>query len=81
MASEVMLRATAISYAAVAALDPSHPMWRRCWLELRCAAIGMVAELEAAGQPVGHLPPRALVPSRSAAPAPKASKPAPPVAT
>jgi len=55
VASEVMLRATAISYAAVAALDPSHPMWHRCWLELRCAAIGMVAELEAAGQPVGHL--------------------------
>jgi len=68
VASEVMLRATAISYAAVGALDPSDPMWHRCWLELRCAAIGMVAELEAAGQPVGHLPPRALVSGRSAAP-------------
>jgi len=70
VASEVVLRATAISYAAVAALDqdPSHPMWRRCWLELRCAAIGMVAELEAAGRPVGHLPPQALVSGRSAAP-------------
>ena len=68
VASEVMLRAAANNYAAVAALDPSHPMWRRCWLELRCAAIGMIAEMEAAARPVGHLPPRALVSGRSAAP-------------
>jgi len=68
---EVTLRAAANKYAAVAALDTSHPMWRRCWLELRCAAVGMVAELEAAGQPVGHLPPRALVSGRSAAPQPR----------
>ena len=68
VASEVMLRASAISYAAVAALDPSDLKWRRCWLELRCAAIGMVAELEAAGQPVGHLAPRVLVSGGSATP-------------
>ena len=80
VASEVMLRATAISYAAVAGLDPSHPNWHRCWLELHCAAIGMVAELEAAGQPVGHLPPRALVSGRSATP-PQASSPCRQVAT
>ena len=54
--SEVTLRRAAINYAAVAARAPSHPDWRRCWLEFRRAAIGMVAELEAAGQPVGHLP-------------------------
>ena len=66
--SEVTLRGAAINYAAVAGLDPSHPDWRRYWRELRCAVIGMVAEMEAAGQPVGHLPPRALVSGRSAAP-------------
>jgi len=66
--SEVMLRATAISYAVVAKLDPSHPKWRRCWRRLRRAAIGMVAVLEAAGQSVGNLPPRVLVSGRSSAP-------------
>jgi len=67
VASEVMLRATAINYAAVAALDPSDPMWRRCWLELRCAAIGMVAEIQEGAGPEGH-PPRVATRSGRAAP-------------
>ncbi len=57
---EVTLRGAAIKYAAVAKLDPSHPDWRRCWQDLRRAAIGMVAKLEAVERPVGHLPLRAL---------------------
>jgi hypothetical protein len=68
VASEVILRATAINYALVAALDPSDPLWRRCWLELRCAAIGMVAAIEKAGPPKGHPPSRALASRRSAPP-------------
>jgi hypothetical protein len=58
---EVTLRGAAIKCAAVAKLDPSHPDWRRGWRDLRRAAIRMVAKLEAAGQPVGHLPLRALM--------------------
>src|SRR3954464_7623685 len=64
VASEVILRATAINYALVAALDPSDPLWRRCWLELRCAAIGRVAEVDASGKPPkGHPPPPGVKPS------------------
>jgi len=66
--SEVTLRRAALTYAAVAHLDPTDPRWRRRWRALRGAAIGMVAELEAAGLPVGHPPPRALVSGRSTAP-------------
>ena len=69
VASEVILRATAINYALVAALDPSDPLWRRCWLELRCAAIGMVAVLDASGKTPERPPPsRALASRRSATP-------------
>ena len=68
MLFEVTLRGAAIKYAAVATLDPSHPDWRRCWRDLRRAAIGMVAKLEATGRPVGHLPLRALASGRSATP-------------
>jgi len=65
--SEVKLRGAAISYAAVAKRDPSHPKWLQSWRELRRAAIGMVAEiLEAAGSE-GH-PRAATPPGRTAHP-------------
>ena len=62
--SEVMLRGAAISYAAVAKLDPSHPDWLRHWRELRRAAFRVVVAIQEAA---GH-PPRALASRRSATP-------------
>src|SRR3954453_18244903 len=43
--SEVMLRNAALTYAAVANLDPFDQRWRRCWRALRLAATGMVATM------------------------------------
>jgi hypothetical protein len=45
VASEVMLRRAALTYAGAANLGPSDPRWRRCWRALQLAAFRVAEAL------------------------------------